>query len=109
MANTYSWVVSQLDVHPDKDGKKDVVFCVHWRRFATNGVNTVRAYGTQDVAIDLNTAFTPFADLTKSQVEKWVVDCMGTEEILRLDANLDRQLAAMETPVAVTLPLPWVN
>lgn len=37
MANTYSWVISQLECYPEYDGHTDVVFTVHWRRQATDG------------------------------------------------------------------------
>jgi hypothetical protein len=107
MPNTYSWVISQLECYPEHEGKPDVVFTIHWRRQATDGTHTADVYGSQGVTLDPAAPFTPFADLTKEQVEGWLEDAMGAERVAELDANLDKQISDQIDPPVVTPPLPW--
>ena len=107
MPNTYSWVISSLECYPEHEGHPDVVFTIHWRRQATDGTNTADVYGSQGVTLDPAASFTPFDQITKSQVEGWLEDAMGAERVSELDAALDKQIAALVNPPVVTPPLPW--
>jgi hypothetical protein len=107
MPTTYSWVISQLECYPQHEGHSDVVFTVHWRRQATDGSHMADVYGSQAVTLDLDAPFTPFAQITKSQVEGWLVDAMGAERVAELDAHLAEQIEAQVNPPVVTPPLPW--
>lgn len=107
MANTYSWVIVQLECYPEHEGLTDVVFTVHWRRQATDGTHMADVYGSQAVTLDAGAPFTPYADLTQAQVENWLVDAMGVERAAELDANLAAQIEAQINPPVVTPPLPW--
>jgi hypothetical protein len=75
MANTYTWVISQLESYPEADGHEDVVFTVHWRRQATDGTHTADVYGSQGVTLDAGATFTPYADLTfeRSASLRWTL------------------------------------
>lgn len=107
MPNTYNWVISQIECYPEKDGKQNVVFVIHWRRQATDGTHTADVYGSQGVTLDPAAPFTPYADLTQSQVEGWLVDAMGADKVAEMDANLDKQIADLVNPPVVRPPLPW--
>ena len=107
MLNTHNWVISQIECYPEKDGKQDVVFVIHWRRQATDGTHTADVYGSQGVTLDPAAPFTPYAQLTQSQVEGWLEDAMGADKVAELDANLDKQIAALVNPPVVRPPLPW--
>jgi hypothetical protein len=109
MANTYTWVISQLDCYPQHDDRTDVVFTVHWRRQATDGSgHNGDIYGSQAVTLDPDAPFTPYADLTEAQVIGWLEEAFGTETLAAQVAALDQQIANQINPPVVNPPLPWV-
>ena len=108
MPTTYSWVISQLECYPQHAGHTDVVFTVHWRRQATDGFHTADVYGSQAVTLDPSAPFTPFAQITKAQVEGWLEDAMGSDKVAELDANLDKQIEDQKNPPVVRPALPWI-
>ncbi len=108
MANTYSWVISQLDCYPEHEGRQNVVFVVHWRRQATDGAgHSADVYGAQNITLDPKAPFVSFDKLTKAQIQGWLVNAMGAERIAVLDAALEGQINSQITPASVTLPPPW--
>ena len=109
MANSYSWVISQLECIPQHGGLENVVMVIHWRRQATDGLHMADVYGTQSVTLDPLAPFTTFEQITKEQVEGWLADAMGSERIAELDANLDSQIDALINPPVIRPPLPWSN
>jgi hypothetical protein len=102
MANT--WIIEQLDCYPEHDGRKDVVFNIHWRRSAGPMVDI---YGSQAVTINPDAPFTPFANLTKKQVVQWLVDAMGASRVAEIDASLAAAVEAKAKPSVLTPALPW--
>jgi len=107
MATTYTWAVVQMDCYPEEDGEMDVVFNVHWTLTGTDGTYTGYVYGTQSVSIDPDAPFTPYADLTETQVIGWVQSAMGAEQVASYEANVATQIANQINPPVVTPPLPW--
>jgi hypothetical protein len=107
MANTYTWVISQLDAYPQQDGHTDVVFTVHWRRQATDGTHTADIYGSQAVTLDPNATYIPYAELTEAIVIGWLEDAMGAETLEAQKAALDKQIEDQINPPVVRPALPW--
>lgn len=107
MATTYSWIISQLQCYPEQDGNQDVVVIIHWRRQASDGLYMSEVYGAQEVTLDPAAPFTPYDQLTQSEVESWLEDAMGVEEIVEMDAKLDAMIQSQINPPIVTPPLPW--
>lgn len=107
MAITNTWTVQQMDCYPEEDGETDVVFTVHWTLTGTDGTYTGSVYGSQAVAVDPDAPFTPYADLTETQVIGWVQAAMGAEQVASYEANVAAQIAAQIDPPVVTPPLPW--
>lgn len=106
MANTYKWVISNLQCYPEKDGLSDVVFIVNWYRYATDGTHTVYVHGLQPLTLN-PTTFTPYEDLTSAQVCGWLENAMGAARVAELDAELDRQIENQINPLVISPPLPW--
>lgn len=107
MANTYSWDIPAVDCRPLEEGNADVVYNVHWRYSASDDVaepDTKHAtiIGTQTVAAPEGD-FIPFADLTTDIVVGWITPEM---DVVEMKSNLDAQIAELENPTSVTLPLP---
>jgi hypothetical protein len=107
MPNTYTWIAEQLDCYPEKDGKTDVVFTVHWRLNGTDGTNTATVYGSVGLTYEPGQPYTPYADLTQAQVIDWVQAALGSEQVQALTDNVAAQLAAIANPPVVAPPLPW--
>lgn len=110
MANTYNWVISQLDAYPQHEGHTDVVFTIHWRRQATDGSgHNADIYGSQAVTLDPSATYIPYAELTEADVIGWLEDAMGAETLEAQKASLDKQIADQINPPVVRPALPWAN
>lgn len=107
MANTYKWAICALNCQPEKEGKKDVVVHIQWRRQATDGKYIGDIYGEQNIDLSPDDNFTPYDKLTPAQIEGWLEAAIGAEEIAALDAALDKQIEDQANPSVVSLPLPW--
>jgi hypothetical protein len=110
MANTYTWVISQLECYPQHEGKTDVVFTVHWRRQATDGSgHNADIYGSQAITLNPDETFVPYANLTQAEVIGWLEAAMGADTLAAQEAALDKQIADQVTPPVTHPPLPWVD
>lgn len=109
MANTYKWVIEQLQCYPQHDNHTDVVFNICWRRQATDGSHNADIYGAQAVTLDPSATFTPFEQLTEAQVISWLEDAFGPEQLEAQKASLDKQIADQINPPVVRPALPWAN
>lgn len=107
MAVTNTWAVVQMDCYPEEDGETDVVFNVHWALTGEEAGFTGSVYGTQAVSLDPDAPFTPYADLTETQVIGWVQSAMGAEQVASYEANVAEQINNQIAPPVVTPPLPW--
>ena len=107
MANSYAWVISQLECYPERDGKQNVVFNVHWRRQATDGLHMADIYGSEAIEMNPESKFISFDKLTKATVETWLESAMGVERIAEMDAMLDAQIAVKANPPVISPSLPW--
>ena len=113
MAINYTWNVSTVDVK-EIDGNADTVFNVHWRLNAEDDANIVKdflgndvpisisVYGTQSLDTSDLSDFTDFADLTTSDVQGWVEEAMGEDEVQAKKDNLDAQIDELINPVVQT-------
>jgi hypothetical protein len=109
MANTYSWVISQLEAYPTHQAKTNVVFSVHWRRQVTNGKYNADIYGSQAITFNPDDTFTQYENLTQEEIEGWLESEMGADKVSELDAMLDKQIEIQINPTVVSPPLPWGN
>lgn len=107
MANTYTWVISQLEAYPQHEGYQEVVMTIHWRRQATDGLHFADVYGSQGVTLDPNAPFTPYADLTEARVIGWLEAAFGNEQLEAQITALDKQIEDQINPPISRPPLPW--
>jgi len=109
MPNAYTWQFVALDVFLTYQNETDVVFNVHWRLHADDGLGHVASvYGDQrcgDVDPD---NFIPFDELTSVDVQGWVEEQMGADEIDELHATLDASIADQINPPSVSMAPPWL-
>lgn len=107
MAITNTWSVVQMDAYPELDGEPDVVFTVHWTLTGTDGTYAGSVYGSSGVMFTEGSTFTPYADLTETQVIDWVKDALGEEQVASYEANVAQQIEDQIDPPVVTPQLPW--
>jgi len=107
MATQYTWNFPTLDAYPQAEGETDVIFTVHWVYTATDGEHVGSVYGTVGVTYEAGEPFTPFNQLTEAQVQGWVEDALGEEQLAAMKANVDGQIENQINPPIVTPPLPW--
>jgi hypothetical protein len=96
-----------MDAYPEYEGEPLVVFTVHWTLKGTDGTYNGNVYGSQGITIDPEAPFTPYADLTESQVIGWVQDALGEDQVTACEANVAQQIANQINPPVITHPLPW--
>jgi hypothetical protein len=101
--NTITWSITAMNCSTTETNPDTVIVC-HWTCAGTDGTYNASIYSTCSVPSPTGT-FTPYADLTQSQVLDWCyangVDKSATE------AAVEAQLQAQINPPVVTLSLPW--
>jgi len=107
MSITTTWIVEQMNCYPQAEGQTDVVFTVHWRVNATDGMYNSSSYGTVGVTYVAGSPYTPYADLTQDQVVGWVQAALGQEQVDAIAAGLATSIANQINPPVVTPSLPW--
>jgi hypothetical protein len=112
MSITYTWSINQLTAYPTYESKSDVVFKVQWSYSGrdANGVGSSRG-GITDVTYSAGAPFTPYADLTESQVLGWVTPTITNVQLADMEAgiagDIDWQIQQAAADNPVTPPLPW--
>ena len=108
MANTYTWSFPTLTAYPTYESQTDVVYTVHWVLSGTDGNgHNGSVYGTVGLTYVAGSPYTPFAQLTESQVQGWVTSALGATQVSALEANIDQQIQQQVTPTSVNLTPPW--
>jgi hypothetical protein len=101
--NTITWSITAMNCSTTEQNPDTVIVC-HWTCAGTDGTYNASIYSTCSVPSPTG-SFTPYADLTQSQVLDWCyangVDKTATE------AAVEAQLQAQINPPVVTPALPW--
>ena len=113
MAINYTWDVSTCDTYPTKSGKSNVVHNVHWRITGSDSSNkdsndnpqTATVYGSVGLDTSDLSSFTNWSSLDAAKVQGWVEAALGSDEVTRLKASIDAQIAEKVTPTSVTKTL----
>ena len=110
---TYTWRIERLDAAPTEGELANVVRKIHWRLFATDGTNTMDLYGDVPLGDADPENLTLFEDLTEATVITWLeaaIDARAGEEeptVAQMRTSLSGMLAAMRTPLVVSMAAPW--
>lgn len=107
MAITYDWIFNPLTVKPVEGSLTDVVIIVDWRRTAVDGNYASSVYGQVSLGPPNPSDYTAFADLTKAQVQGWVVASLTQTVVDQYDAGLAQSIADQKNPPTIPLPPPW--
>jgi hypothetical protein len=122
MANTYQWIVTNMECYPQDAGQTNVVYKAYYyvEAFSSEthevdnldgSKNTIPYQATyaseQDFTYTTGSPFTPFNELTNDIVVRWIQSALGTENVDAIIAKLDKQIADQINPSVITPPLPW--
>ena len=102
---TYDWNCKTVDVHPQAEGETNVVYNVHWIVTGTKEDYSARSIRTQIVAVDPETEFIPFDELTNEIVVDWTKDAMGEEQVQAIEDGIASQINELENPTSVTMTI----
>lgn len=103
---TFNWQIDSMPSYPDVDNHADVVFQVNWSCKAVDGTFTASSFGSVPVAYQAGSPFTPYDQLTQSQVWGWINPDLDKPAI---EANLQQLIDEQKLPKTVTPPLPWAT
>ena len=107
MAATITWAVTAMDCYPQVDNETDVVFNVHWTCSGVQDTYTASVYSTQAITLDAGATYTPYDQLTESQVLGWIW-ASGVDQAVT-EAAVQQQIDNQINPPVVTPPLPWAS
>ena len=107
MAIIYDWILNPLTVKPVEGSLTDVVITVDWRRTAVDGNYASSVYGQVSLGPPNPSNYTAFDDLTKAQVQGWVVASLTQPVVDQYDASLAQNIADQKNPPTIPLPPPW--
>lgn len=100
------WTITSMLTAPSADGQTNVVQSVGWLCEDTDGTNIARQ-GGKAIMPAPGPTFTPYDQLTEAQVIGWVQDTLGQQKVTAIEQGLSDQIAYMQAPPVVALPLPW--
>ena len=106
MADTYTWGIANLERYVS-DG---AVYTAHWtlnaERVAGGETYNTSSYGSVGFPDPDPDNFTPYEDLTSSQVIGWVQDALGAEKVVEMEDALSTNLDSEITPTSES-GIPW--
>ena len=105
MTTQITWVIEQMQVAPQLDGQSDVVVIASWRCNGVDDQYMGTVYGTAAFTLSQGSSFTPYDQLTESQVLGWCYE-NGVDKTAS-EANVDLQIQDQINPPIITPPLPW--
>ena len=100
------WTITSMMTAPSSDGQTNVVQSVDWLCTDTDGTNTAIKGGKVHMEPP-GPQFTPYEQLTEAQVVVWVQAALGQQNVAAIEQDLSDQIAYMQAPPVVALPLPW--
>lgn len=110
---SYEWRIERLDAAPTEGELTNVVRNIHWRLFASDGINTTDVYGDVPLGAADPDDFIAYTELTLATVITWLeatINARAGEDkptVEQLRSGLAGVLAAKRTPAIVPMPLPW--
>jgi hypothetical protein len=105
------WAISELERETSNNG----VTVAHWRasdeELVGSGDSAVTHYGsnygsTSFIPDSTAEGFTPFADLTESEVIVWVKAALGADRVAETEAAIAAQIADSKAPASAA-GVPW--
>jgi len=109
MATAITWQIDWMSVSSQPiAGEAEVVLNAGWRCNGTDETHSASNYGSCTFPEPTTGGqFTPYADLTQSQVLGWCY-ANGVDQTA-VEANVTQAVANLANPPVVSPPLPWAS
>jgi len=107
MATTFTWKIVSMVSYPQYQGQTDVVCIIYWTVVGTQDTTFASFSGSTDLTFNPNSPFTPYSQLSETQVVGWVQASLGAPQIATIEANIQQQIDSQLNPPVALLPLPW--
>lgn len=105
MTTQINWAIQSMQTLQNLDNHENVVVIVNWSCTAVNSIIEVPTYGSVEFDT-VGDPFTPYEDLTESQVLDWVWNS-GVNKVEVENSLIDQVNEILGTPKKYTLPNPW--
>lgn len=99
----YTYTIQKLNVIKVTQYEHVVNYAVTLLQ-GSDGVNVASLGFGQELTLDESLQFTPYEQLTESQVTQWVKDAAGPEKIAQLELKVAEMLADTESFISPALP-----
>jgi len=124
MANTYNWIITNMDCYPTYESQTDVVYHVYYyvEAFSSETYEVTQADGTitknpyqatisgeQDITYVAGSPYTPYSQLTNAIVVEWIQTTLGTDGVNAIQTKLDTMITNEINPSIINPPLPWIT
>jgi hypothetical protein len=100
------WSITQLNTYPEAEGQENCVASASWNVTHTEGEFTGSLNGGTAFKLNPDEPFTPYAQLTESQILEWVWASLGEEGKASAEADVQAQIAYAQEQIQ-TPALPW--
>lgn len=106
--STVTWDIAQLERHlPDGDTCPDgAVSTIHWTASLEESGEVASVYGSIGLGEPASGSFTPYNQLTKSQVVGWLLAALGVDQVVSIEEALHNQIQAKLHPTSES-GVPW--
>lgn len=109
MAINYTWSINTLEAKIHEDSLDNVVFNVHYKYLGVDDVNekyAISQMGILSVEYKVGEPFTPYEDLTESQVLGWLESGINIQE---MQDAISKEIELLKNPVNENLLPPWIE
>lgn len=104
----YTWEFPRFKAHPELNGMKDVVYNVEYILSGTDGEgHGSQLFGNVGVTEPDPMTYIPFRLLTQPEVQRWVEDSLGEEQVDNLKEVIANQISNQANPQINVLDKPW--
>ena len=106
--SSVTWDIAQLERHlPDGNTCPDgAVYTIHWTASLEESGEVASTYGSIGLGDPDPGSFTPYNQLTKSQVLGWLMAALGVDTIVTIEESLNNQIQQKLNPTSAP-GTPW--
>lgn len=101
-----TWKITQLQTYPQAEGETNFVCSAAWNVSETVNAYTGSLSGSTAFKLDPAAPFTPYDELTETQVLDWVFASIGEDGKASAEADVDAQIVYAQEQVQ-TPAMPW--
>lgn len=105
----YQWNFSAFEVKNNHNNLNEVVVSIYYELNAIESSYRSSISGKANLLEPDAQNFIAFQDLTQKQVQEWVENAIGQNELQTIKNNLEAKIQELKNPLVKTLPAPWLQ